>query len=354
MSSLVKLIAILLSFYVLPSKGNIESEVPPAMSCEYTYDTQPAQRALSCNILTAVLLKCQVSSERNDFSISWHYSTSAPESTNINMSRYVHGFSNGIITTEENVTHSTTSLTSELTISEFSESDNGFYWCSVDSNGTTLPNPSVVLHILHHTNCAITIKEETNECHGEIRFYSPSSIITRCAEHNVSLNIIEAQNCNEKQSNLVTTTPTQITIASDVQTSHPQTTNGSGVQSTPNEEASTVTNLSTLPQILGITIGASMGGLVLALSIVIIILLVCLVRMRVTHQERGQRDDSSSPHHYDDIHAHTCTSIPLTDKDKMSTSRISKMPLELNVSYECICPQAISSQANDNVYDYVQ
>lgn len=140
------------------------------MSCEHRYDTQPAQRALSCNALTTVVLQCQVTSDRNDFSISWLYSIIEPNSSNIHTAKYVHGFSNGNISTEQNVTLNSTSLTSELMLREFSENENGFYWCSVKSNGTTLPNPSVVLHILHHTSCASATKEESSECNGQVYF----------------------------------------------------------------------------------------------------------------------------------------------------------------------------------------
>ena len=354
MSGLAIFIGTLLFNHVLPSKGNIQSEEPPTVSCEYRYDTQPVQRALPCNLLTAVALQCQVSSDRNDFSITWHYSNSEPESSNIHNAKYVRDFSNGIITTEQNLTINMTSLTSELVINEFSENDNGYYWCSVDSNSTTvaMPNPSIVLHVLHHTNCAT--KEESSECHGRVPFYL-SSIPTRCADHNISVDIFEAQNCtNEKQSNSVATTmPTLLTTDSDMQSSYPQNINGSSTQSTTNKEAPTVTDLS-LPQTVGIIVGASMGGLVLVLSIIIGLLLVCVVRMRVNYknQESEQRDDPTSQY-YDDICTHT--SITLTEKDKMNNiSRISKMPLELNVSYECICPQAITTQANENVYDYVK
>ena len=352
MSGLVIFIGMLLFNHVLPSKGNTdfhESEDPPAMNCEYGYNTQPTQRAASCNLLTAIALQCQVSSDRSDFSISWHHSSSEPQSSNIHTAKYVRGFSNSIITTDQNVTLNMTTLTSELAINEFSENDNGYYWCSVDSNNTTdsvaTPNPSVVLHILHHTNCAT--KEESSECHGIVHFYL-SSIRTRCADHNTSVDIVEAQNCtNEKQPKLAATMPALLTTDSDTLSSSPRIVNGLSTQSP------TVTDLS-LPQTVGIIIGASMGGLVLVLSIIIGLLLACVVRMRVNYknQEREQRDDPTSQY-YDDICTHT--SIQLTEKDKMNNAnRISKMPLELNVSYECICPQAITTQANENVYDCVK
>ena len=359
MSTLAKFIATLgLTFYyVAPSIGNIilhETEVPPSMACEYRYNTQPAQSALSCNALTIVVLQCQVTSDRNNFSISWHYSTFEPDSSNI----HDHGYTgNGIISTDSeqnNMTLTSTSVTSELTLREFSENENGFYWCSVESNGTTLPNPSVVLHVLHHSSCASATKEESKECNGQVHFYSLSSTTIQCADQNTTVSIVEAQNCtneDEKQSEFATTMSIPLTTdsESDMQTSYSQNINGSDTQHT---EAPTMTDLSTLPQLFGIIIGASMGGLVLILTIIIGLLLVCLVRMRAKRQEREQRDDSSSPHHYDDIRTHT--SVSLTDKDIMGTTRISKIPLELNVSYECICPQANTSQANDNVYDCIQ
>ena len=249
-----------------------------------------------------------------------------------------------------NYSHNTTSasLTSELRINSIDEKNtiDGYYWCSVNSSDDTdtmTPNPSMVLHILHRIDC--TTKTESR-CEAAVNFFSahPDSV-PRCADHNVSVDIVEAQNC---------TTGTRIEptteqkLGSDID---PQITDGLDVQNVSSTLTSTsMTKTFTLPLTLGIIAGASMGGLILVLFILIGLLLVCVVRMKANKHRQGiNQVDSSTP--FDGIQMPT--SALATDKNETDdASRVSKMFLESNISYEC--PQDIIStsqiQTNENVY----
>ena len=311
------------------------------MSCDYQYDTQPAQTALSCSKLTAFALRCQVSSDNSDFSIGWHYSNSEPDSIDIPTAMKIDNSRNIIISNVWNYSDVTNvSLLSELTLSEINEKDNidGYYWCSVNSSNetnTTTPNPSVVLHILHHIECTAKVE---SKCGGQINFYSSLST-PRCADQNISVDIVEAQNCTTGDRLEPTT----------MQTTRADMDNF-GLQ---NMTGSTITPIITtkapsLPLTLGIIAGASMGGLIFMLFIIIGLLLMCMVRMKVNkHRKSGNQVDPITP--FDDICMYS--SEPAIDKDTMDDScRTSKLVLEANLSYEC--PQAITStsQTNENVY----
>ena len=316
-----------------------------ATSCEYQYDIQPAQTALSCSKLTGFVVQCQVSSNRSDFSITWHYSNSEPESSNIHTATRIHNLSSIFINTEWNYSHNTTnaSLTSELRINSIDEKDtiDGYYWCSVNSSDDTdtmTPNPSTVLHILHRIDCTVKVE---SRCEGAVNFYSIfSESPPRCADHNVSVDIVEAQNCSTgtriepiTEQKTDSDIDTQITDSSDMQ----------NVSST-----LTPTKTFTLPLTLGIIAGASIGGLILVLFIIIGLLLICVVRMKANKHRKGVNQvDSTTP--FNDIQMHS--SALATDKNEIDdASRVSKMFLESNISYEC--PQDIisTSQTNENVY----
>lgn len=324
-----------------------------ALSCDYQYDIQPAQTALSCSKLTAFVLKCQVLSNRSDFSITWHYSNSEPDISSIHTATNIRNSRSTFINTMWNFSHddSNVSLTSELRMYVSDEKDtiDGYYWCSVNSSNdiddTMPPNPSIVLHILHRIDC--TTKAEST-CEYSVNFYSPSSEMpSRCADRNISVDIVEAQNCTTgeriepttKQNTEFDIDP-QITDDLDMQ----------NVSSIPTPTVMTKTFI-TLPLTLGIIIGASTGGVILVLFIVIGLLLICMARMKGSKRQKvGNQVESTTP--VDDIIMQS--SAPANEIEDASSRRVSKMFLESNISYDC--PQDIigTQQTNENVYASIQ
>ena len=334
-----------------------------ALSCDYQYDIQPAQTALSCSELTAFVLRCQVSSDRSDFSISWHYSTSEPNSSNVltAMSIIDNSLSDFIIK-EWNYSLSTRSnLTSELRRGDISEKDNidGYYWCSVnstsndmnDTNITTVtPNPSIILHILHHIYCT---KVERHKCEEEVNFYSAMSFesTSRCADHNyTSVDIVEAQNCTTGD-RIEPTTYTEQISDSETDVFGPENMDDSDIQNATSTPTPTVTvKPPTLPLSLGIITGGFMGGLILVLFTVIGLLLICMMKMK-TNKNQNRRPcpqvDSITP--FDDIQMYS--PAPATSKNEMDeSSRVSIMFLESNISYDCPLALVTTSQTNENIY----
>lgn len=320
------------------------------MSCDYQYDIQPAQIALSCSKLMAFALQCQVSSDESDFSIIWHHSTSEPDSSNIlSAVSTIDDSRSDFITTVWIYSPNTTmsSLTSELRRREIHEKDNidGFYWCSVNSSNdtnTTTPNPSVVLHILNRIDCTTKVE---SVCEGAVNFYSTmfSESTPRCADHNTSVDIVEAQNC---------TTGDRIELITEYSNTGnfvPKSTDGSGAQNDTSTSTLTVTiKAPTLPLTLGIITGASMGGLILVLFIVIGLLLICMMKMKTNKNQKGRNQvDSTTP--FDNIQMYS--SAPTTSKNETDeSSRVSRMFLESNISYECPQDIVTTSQINENVY----
>ena len=327
-----------------------------AMSCDYQYTTQPAQRALSCSTLTAFVLQCQVVSNWSDFSITWHYSNYEPDSSNLYMhaATDIHDSRSTLITTTWDYSYNTTNgslMISELRISEINEKNNinidGYYWCSVNSsndmNHTTTLNPSRVVHILHSIECTTKVD---SICEDAVNFYSmfsKSESVPRCADQNVSVDVVEAQNC---------TTGDRIEPVTEQETSlytNTEVTNALDIQNVSSKFIPTIiTDSKVLPLTLGIIVGASMGGLILMLFIIIGLLLICMIRMKANKYRKAVNQvEVITP--FDDIQMYN--SVPVTDKSEIDeANRVSKMFLESNISYDC--PQDIVSapQTNENVY----
>jgi hypothetical protein len=110
------------------------------------------------------------------------------------------------------------------------------------------------------------------------------------------------------------------------------------------------TDSKVLPLTLGIIAGASMGALILILFIIIGLLLICMIRIKANKHRKGiNQVESTTITPFDDIQMYS--PVPVTDKcETDEASRVSKMFLESNISYDC--PQNIIStpQTNENIY----
>ena len=175
--------------------------------------------------------------------------------------------------------------------------------------------------------------------------FSESESVPRCADQNVSVDVVEAQNCTigdrielDTERETSSYTNTEVTNAFNLD-----------IQNVSSKLIPTITTDSkVLPLTLGIIVGASMGGLILMLFIIIGLLLICMIRMKANKYRKAvNRVEVISP--FDDIQMYN--SVPVTDKSGTDeANRVSKMFLESNISYDC--PQDIVSapQANENVY----
>ena len=272
---------------------------------------------------------------------------------------------------------------SQLRLSGFDDKGNSYIWCSVDPSNDTqtmTSNPSVVLHILHQFEAECSVGQG---CTEQINLYGSYST-ARCADHEVSVNVIEAQDCTatvtpaEETSNSDSPTPTmalqttaqqttalpatgQLTLALPamaqqttalpamaqqtlaLHTTAPQTTS---------QHATTITVTSAAPSLpLGMetVIGISMGGVILILCFIIGLLATCMMnfKMKLKNQTREHRIGSQL-----DEYVVMCSSERKLEKDKVDdTDRVSKMLCESNASYEC--PHTAISQPTENIYEYI-
>lgn len=328
------------------------------MSCQYQYDIQPGPTSEICPLEghseTALILQCRVLSDRDTyFSIVWHHNKSIPERSNIfNQETIITNSSTTIINTTMATSPQNTqpSLMSQLTLKGFDEKGTGYYWCMVNSSSNVqIQNPSVILHIVHNIHCKANNEQP---CNGDISLYMTSS--SRCADQTTSIKILEAQSCSNPTTQMnekpfsTSFTPNQNPMHTSSQrsiapiTTTIRTTNTQ--PSTPRETSAPKFQLS-----MGVIIGASMGGLVLILFIVIGLLLVCVVKIKRKHQTREYRLDApTSP--FDDIRMYSSIA-KLTQEKVDDPNRMSKLYCESNTAYEC-SPTVASSQT-ENVYEYI-
>ena len=331
------------------------------MSCQYQYDIQPGPTSEICPLEghseTALILQCRVISERGtNFSIGWHHSKTSPDTDNI--------FDNGTIianssTTIINTTMATNtqpSLTSQLTLKGFDEKSTGYYWCSVvnSSSNVQMRNPSVILHIVHNMHCKANNEQP---CSGDISLYMTSSL--RCADQTTSIEMVEAQNCSnpttqvDKKQTGTSFTPTpkpdRFIHTSNKQSIAPVTTTLHTTNSQPTTQEKVSPSAPKFQLSMGVIIGASIGGFVFILFITIIVLLVCVVKMKSKHRTREHRlDDPTSP--FDDIRMYSSIA-KLTQEKVDDPNRISKLYCESNTAYECSLTMA--SSKTENIYDYI-
>lgn len=175
------------------------------------------------------------------------------------------------------------SVTSNLTLNKFDNTQNGYYWCSVKSRNDTARNPSRVVHILHQSPDCST---ENGSCN---RLYSESST-PRCADQEISLDIVLAQDCTSVED--MTTVVTQ----------------------TPNAFS---------PLTTGIV--AFVGSILL---LMIAVILMCVSKRKLKLPKRVNKININSA--FDNIHMNTSFG-----EDKMEEStRASEMLCQPNISYE--------------------
>ena len=338
-------------------------------SCHYHFVTQPGSTTETCHLTGTrfLVLRCQVSSDRNNnFSINWRYSHSQPAINNVASATYI---DDSITALHSNITMTSISsnstelsLMSQLKLSGFDEKGDGYFWCSVNSSSDThtmTSNPSVMLHISHQY-CSVD-----QSCTKPINLYESYST-PRCADQEVSVNIIEAQDCTASatpaeetskstDTDLPTTTMALKTTAEHtlaLQTTGQQTTDLHTMVLQTTSQHATTTVTSVAPSLsLGVetVIGVSMGGLILILCFIIGLLVVYIMKMKLKHRTREHRTDPTSP--FNDIVMYS--SVKMLENEKVDdTNGISKTFCEPNISYEY--PHIATSESTDNIYDYIR
>lgn len=165
------------------------------MSCNYQYQRQPGKANCNPESLLPLQLSCQIQGNDN-FTIQWHYcdsnssfppaqGTITSKETLINSTNY--NITRQLLNTSQ---PSLISVLSVLTV-EYNQAT-GYYWCTVNASDST-PNPSQVLNITStcpfNGDAIMMPKCMTNiglfETLGSNRF--------RCADHNMSIDIVDVQ-----------------------------------------------------------------------------------------------------------------------------------------------------------------
>ena len=298
------------------------------------------------------LLQCQISGDGlSHLSVKWHYSSSQPNISNTGGADYINSFTTNI---HHNISSSTTYLVSQLNVTDVKR--DGYYWCSVHSSNTAhiaLSNLTIVLHVMYQ----LVVECLTNRnCDKQAIVTVHKNYTTaQCAGQAVSsVNVTDPKDCTPTSTTAAvgeTTTSAEVHI--DLPTTAGQTaTLKTAPQQTKamQQTTTTVTSVDTsaLSLSTGIVIGASMGGLILILCLIIGFLAVCVMRMKMKHRTREHRTDPTSP--FDDIRMYSSvTKVGMDETD--GTNRASKMLCDSNISYEC--SRVTVSQPTDNIYDYI-
>ena len=324
------------------------------MSCQYRYDIQPGSTDEICpfegHSEMAIILKCRVVSEHDFSGINWHHSKSIPNRSNV--------FNNETIIANSSTTDITASVqsmhhnqTSQLTLHGFDEKGAGYYWCSK----VQAQNPSVILHIVHNLHCKANNEQS---CNGNISLYTPSS--SRCADQDPSIDIVQAQNCsntitkmNEKQKNdtPITSNPKPIfpIRISSQQSDFPITTT---LYTTNTLQEKVSPSAPKFQLSMGVIIGASMGGLVLVLFVIIGLLLMCVVKMKRKYGTRVNSSPDTPTSPFDDIRMYSSIAKLTNTQEKADDPhRISKLYCESNAAYEC--PHSGTSPKTENIYEHI-
>lgn len=312
-----------------------------AERCYYYYTIQPGPTAETCNLGkgSALELQCQVSSDGRPFTIQWHYSSSQPQARNILSTS---NFIDNSETTEIKSNTTQNTVISWLTITNFDFKEDSYIWCSVNDPQTTARNPSLVLHIFP---CSAS----NHQCSEDNIIYLRSTLFSkdmaRCADRNVSVDVIQARNCsiNHKEAPPKSRT-TNMAIPPMVTTSHTVTNN-----IMPHKNTTAAIGSSSLNTY--IIIGTLLGGVITVLFCIIIVLLVmCTLRTKVNHQRREHHTtEELSP--FDDIRMHISTkTLEICNVD--DPNRVSKLLCESNVCYD-ERPHFSHMHSIENIYEYV-
>ena len=138
---------------------------------------------------TRLILCCQVSSASNvpHFSIQWHHSPTFPNAVSI-VNDTVTMFDPDQTEMKENIILSKKIVWSKLTVDD--KGDDGYYWCSVNTNNSDISNPSTVVNISFLNGTQI----QTCNCgDGPVQNVSKRFSKLRCAENNVSITKSDTQ-----------------------------------------------------------------------------------------------------------------------------------------------------------------
>ena len=154
-----------------------------AKECNYLYQQQPGKANCNPESSLPLELRCQVQGNDN-FTIQWHYSNSSVPPTQDTIT----SMETVIIDSIKETVLTPWILLSILTL-EYNLAA-GYYWCTVNASDST-PNPSQVLHII--STCPFNGDAAmTPKCITNIGLFEAPAI-SRCANHNVSIDVEDVQ-----------------------------------------------------------------------------------------------------------------------------------------------------------------
>lgn len=197
--------------------------------------------------------------------------------------------------------------------------------------------------MLHIFPCSAS----NQQCVEEIYLKSISSRdAARCANRNVSVDVIQAQNCSisykEETPKPGTTSMAIPPMDVDMTTSNTVLNKSTTLKNTTEIGSSSLNTY--------IIIGASLGAVIIVLSCIIVLLVMCRLRAKVNHQRREHSiTDELSP--FDDIRMHITTET-LETCNTDDPNRVSKLLCESNVCYD-EHPRFSLTHSTENMYDYV-
>ena len=284
-----------------------------AQNCSIYY-AGPTTKLSNCNLENTehLILQCQVSSNlTHDFyiMINWHYSQSPPNISSINSSTSWLRLQHEIKPKTLMLINNNNNVTSTLTITRFNATANGFYWCSVSSNDSTIytPNPSTILRIWYQNEC-----NNDHEYCEMINLHEQSTI--QCADQDVNMHVIDAQTGLQTSTIGINTGSCTLGINSE---SYTMTVSNSNPASTFNNN-------------VWIATGALTGCVILIFYCIVGVIIMYAMYHR--RQGRYKPGDLTSP--FDDIHMDTA-SVSMPQEKESDKNRVSNIFFVANASYEC-------------------